>query len=135
MNMVNLDSPIKVGLIGAGKFVSIFLSQVPTKPGINLVAVADLSPSNSKLVYHSVGWLEELIDQTRYTGDALFMMERYALNVVVEATGDPQAGIIHALSAKKKRVHIILANLEADVFAVVSLAEQARSAVVVYSMA
>ena len=100
-----------------------FLSQVPTTPGINLVAVADLSPSNSKLVFHSVGWLKELIDQTRYTGDALFMIERYNLDFVVEATGDPQAAIIHALTAIKKRVQIIMANVEADVFAAVSLAE------------
>ena len=51
------------------------------------------------------------------------MIERYNLDFVVEATGDPQAAIIHALTAIKKRVHIIMANVEADVFAAVSLAE------------
>jgi predicted homoserine dehydrogenase-like protein len=37
--------PVRVGLIGAGKFGSMFLSQVPTTPGLEVAAIADLSPS------------------------------------------------------------------------------------------
>ena len=36
--------PVRVGLIGAGKFGSMFLSQVPTTPGLEVAAIADLSP-------------------------------------------------------------------------------------------
>ena len=34
--------PVTVGLIGAGKFGTMFLAQVRTTPGMQLVAVADL---------------------------------------------------------------------------------------------
>ncbi|MBE0695122.1 MAG: flagellar biosynthesis protein FlgA, partial [Aquamicrobium sp.] len=35
--------PVRVGLIGAGKFGSMFLAQAPTAPGLKVVAIADLS--------------------------------------------------------------------------------------------
>ena len=34
------QSPIRVGLIGAGKFGSMFLAQVPNTPGLEVVAIA-----------------------------------------------------------------------------------------------
>ena len=37
--------PIRVGLIGAGKFGSMYLAQIPRTPGVQLVAIADLSPT------------------------------------------------------------------------------------------
>ena len=40
--------PIRVGLIGAGKFGSMFLAQVPRTPGVHLAAIADLSPAGAK---------------------------------------------------------------------------------------
>jgi len=40
--------PIRVGLIGAGKFGSMYLAQVPKTPGLHLVAIADLSPDQAK---------------------------------------------------------------------------------------
>ena len=36
--------PIRIGLIGAGKFGSMYLAQIPRTPGVHLVAIADLSP-------------------------------------------------------------------------------------------
>jgi predicted homoserine dehydrogenase-like protein len=36
--------PVRVGLIGAGKFGSMFLSQVPTLPGLEIAVIADLNP-------------------------------------------------------------------------------------------
>lgn len=36
--------PIQVGLIGAGKFGSMYLAQIPRTPGVQLLAIADLSP-------------------------------------------------------------------------------------------
>ena len=40
--------PVRVGLIGAGKFGSMFLSQVPTTPGLEVAAIADLSPDRAR---------------------------------------------------------------------------------------
>ena len=39
--------PVRVGLIGAGKFGSMFLAQVPATPGIEVAAIADLAPDRA----------------------------------------------------------------------------------------
>ena len=36
-----IEKPVSVGLIGAGKFGSMFLNQVPTMPGVEVVVIAD----------------------------------------------------------------------------------------------
>ena len=41
---VAAGNPVRVGLIGAGKFGSMYLSQIPRTPGIHLLGVADLDP-------------------------------------------------------------------------------------------
>jgi len=55
--------------------------------------------------------------------------------VVVEATGHPAAGIKHALLCAEHGKHVVMVNVEADVLAGPYLAQQARQAGVVYSMA
>ena len=39
--------PVQVGLIGAGKFGSMFLSQVPTMPGLEIAVIGDLDPERA----------------------------------------------------------------------------------------
>ena len=51
--------PIRVGLIGAGKFGSMYLAQVPRTPGVHLVAIADLNPAGAKKNLARVGWPAE----------------------------------------------------------------------------
>lgn len=129
------NDPVKVGLIGAGKFGSMFLSQVPNSTALKVVAIADLNPQRAKTACRDVGWCEALIDATEFCDDAHDMMKRYDLDVVVEATGNPIAGISHALGAIEIGHHIVMVNVEADVLAGGYLAARARSAGVVYSMA
>ena len=40
--------PVRVGLIGAGKFGSMFLAQVPTIPGLEVAVIADLDPERAR---------------------------------------------------------------------------------------
>jgi len=127
--------PVRVGLIGAGKFGSMFLSQVPTTPGLTVACIADLDPARAKKTCAEVGWPEELISATDFTDDAMVMMRSGAVDVVVEATGSPIAGIKHAQESIANGVHIVMVNVEADVLAGALLARQARQAGVVYSMA
>jgi predicted homoserine dehydrogenase-like protein len=48
--------PLSVGLIGAGKFGSMYLSQARHTPGIHIVAVADLSPERARRAFpHRLG--------------------------------------------------------------------------------
>ena len=128
-------TPVRVGLIGAGKFGSMFLSQVPTTPGLRVSVIADLNPSHARQACKSVGWPDELIDKTTFVDDALRMLETEEIDVVVEATGNPVVGVIHARAAIANGRHVVMVNVEADVLAGAHLASEARRAGVVYSMA
>ena len=135
LQRADANRPVRVGLIGAGKFGSMFLSQVPTTPGLIVAAIADLRPDNARAACRSVGWPDELIAGTEFTDDAAAMMASGKVDVVVEATGNPIAGIRHAQKAIENGVHVVMVNVEADVLAGAALAAQARSAGTVYSMA
>jgi len=127
--------PIRVGLIGAGKFGSMFLSQVPTTHGLEVAAIADLSPDRARAACRNVGWDEARIAATRFTEDAMAMMRAGDVEVVVEATGHAPAGIAHARAAIAAAKHIVMVNVEADVLAGPLLAREAEAAGVVYSLA
>ena len=127
--------PVRVGLIGAGKFGSMFLSQVPTTNGLEVAAIADLSPDRARAACRQVGWDEARIDATRITDDAMTMIASPDVEVVVEATGHAPAGVAHARAAIRNGKHIIMVNVEADVLAGPLLAREAERAGVVYSLA
>ena len=57
------------------------------------------------------------------------------IEVIVEATGVPQAGIAHAMKAIEHGKHIVMVNVEADALAGPLLARKAKAAGVVYSLA
>ncbi|WP_201860233.1 NAD(P)H-dependent oxidoreductase [Microvirga soli] len=127
--------PIRVGLIGAGKFGSMFLAQVPTIPGLDVAVIADLDPDRAREACRTVGWDDARIAGTRFVADGLEACRADDVEVVIEATGHPEAGIRHALAAIEAGRHIVMVNVEADVLAGPLLAERARERGVVYSMA
>ena len=127
--------PVRVALIGAGKFGSMFLSQVPSTPGLEVSVIADLEPDRARAACRTVGWSDARLARTRFTDDAHEAVRTGNVEVVVEATGDPAAGIAHARAAFAAGRHIVMVNVEADVLAGPLLAAEARDAGVVYSMA
>ncbi|WP_158930378.1 NAD(P)H-dependent oxidoreductase [Acidisphaera sp. S103] len=127
--------PVRVGLIGAGKFGSMFLSQVPTTPGLEVACIADLSPDRAREACRRVGWTEDRIAATRFVDDAAAMIASPDVEVVVEATGHAPAGLFHARRAIREGKHIVMVNVEADVLAGPLLAREAEAAGVVYSLA
>ena len=129
------DNPVRVGLIGAGKFGSMFLSQVPSTPGLEIAQIADLNPDGARANCRSVGWSDAQIAAVRFTDDAPAMIAGGGIDVLVEATGNPHAGLIHASLAIEAGVHIVMVNVEADVLAGPLLAQRAERAGIVYSMA
>src|SRR5580692_7902404 len=126
--------PVRVALIGAGKFGSMFLSQVPHTPGLEVPVIVDLDPERAREACRTVGWDNEQIAATIFTADGAKAVSG-TIDVVVEATGNPAAGIRHARAAIKAGKHIVMVNVEADVLAGPLLAEEARKAGVVYSLA
>jgi predicted homoserine dehydrogenase-like protein len=129
------SNPVRVGLIGAGKFGSMFLAQVPTTPGLVVTTIADLDPAQAMLRCREVGWDDARLAATEFVDDAEVMIRGDKVDVVVEATGHPAAGIKHALLCAAHGKHVVMVNVEADVLAGPYLAQQARQAGVVYSMA
>src|SRR5947207_2236379 len=127
--------PVRVGLIGAGKFGSMFLTQVPTTPGLEVAVIADLDPERARAACRKVGWDAAHIGRTRFGSSGAEACGDDAVEVVVEATGIPSAGIAHARAAIDAGKHIVMVNVEADVLAGPLLAEEARAKGVVYSLA
>jgi predicted homoserine dehydrogenase-like protein len=140
------NRPIRVGLIGAGKFGTMFLAQARLTPGIQILGVADLNVGRARDAFQRAGWPAEQVaapslaaalksGSTHITDDALALIAADGLDVVVEATGVPQAGIKHALAAITHKRHVIMVCVEADALAGPLLAKRAREAGVVYSLA
>ncbi|MEM6901999.1 MAG: Gfo/Idh/MocA family oxidoreductase, partial [Pseudomonadota bacterium] len=129
------DKPVRVALIGAGKFGSMFLAQVPTIRGLEVATIADLDPDRAKQSCRTVGWGEDRIASVRLTDNGSEAAAEAGIDVVIEATGAPAAGIAHARAAIKAGHHVVMVNVEADVLAGGARAAEAGAAGVVYSMA
>src|SRR3954462_10176268 len=127
--------PVRVGLIGAGKFGSMFLNQIPTMPNVEIAVIADLDPERARSACRTIGWDAARIRRTRFVATGTEACADPEIQVVVEATGSPSAGIAHARAAIDAGKHIVMVNVEADVMAGPLLAEEARAKGVVYSMA
>ena len=140
------DNPIRVGVIGAGKFGSMYLAQARRTPGINVMGVADLAPERAREALRRVGWTDDQFDATSFddavatgktfiTEDSEGLVAADGLDVVVDATGVPAVGIRHALLAATHGRHIVMVNVEADVLAGPLLARKVEAAGGVYSLA
>ena len=138
--------PVTVVVIGAGKFGTMFLSQARLTQGMHVVAVADLDVGRARSQLKTAGWPDEtyaapsLADAhkkrtTFVTDDAEALIADPRIEVIIEATGVPGAGIHHALKAIANGKHIVMVNVEADAVAGPLLARRAKAAGVVYSLA
>ncbi|QWK80699.1 NAD(P)H-dependent oxidoreductase [Ochrobactrum sp. BTU1] len=138
--------PVRVGIIGAGKFGSMYLSQVNRTPGVHLVGVSDLNPANARQSLRRVGWNDAQFSAVSFedahknrstfvTENAADLLASPFIDVVIDATGHPAAGVRHVLLACEHKKHIVMVNVEADVLAGPLLAKKAAEAGIIYSMA
>ena len=139
-------NPIRIGLIGAGKFGSMYLSQIPRTPGMHLLGLADLNPKRAAESLRRVGWKDEQFaaqsfeqafkhGTTCITDDAMALITNPHVEVIIDATGHPAAGIAHVLACCEHKKHIVMVNVEADALAGPLLAKRAAEAGIVYSLA
>jgi len=137
---------LKVGLIGAGKLGAMLASQLGRIPGVQLLGVADLSVDKARAAMQRAGWPEERYTarsfadalrtgRTFLTEDAKKLIVADGMDVIVEATGVPSAGISHGFEAIENRRHIVMLTAEADALLGPLLGQKAAAAGVVYSMA
>lgn len=136
--------PITIGLIGAGKFGTMFLARHGSCP-----ACIWLRWPISRLTGHGGSWhgpaglpdnaRQPPIDAALASGDTRNRRWRCrpvgGIEVVIEATGDPAAGLRHAMRAIAHGKHVVMVNVEADAVAGPLLGHMARRAGVVYSLA
>lgn len=138
--------PIRVGLIGAGKFGSMYLAQIPRTPGVHLVGIADLQPEAACRNLERVGWAADRVkaesleaalkNGNTFVGDDWQALVRHpAIDVIVECTGSPVAAVDHCLEAFAHGKHVVNVTVEADAFCGPLLARRAEAAGVVYSLA
>jgi predicted homoserine dehydrogenase-like protein len=138
--------PIRIGLIGAGKFGAMYLAQIPRTPGVQLVAIADLSPDAARVNLERVGWqperaaagsVQEALKQgtTWITDDWQAVTREPSIDIVVECTGNPIAAVDHCLDAFAHGKHVVNVTVEADAFCGPLLAHRAQQAGVIYSLA
>ena len=138
--------PLRIGLIGAGKFASMYLAQVPKTPGVQIVGIADLAPQNARDNLARVGWQAQrysassldsaIASGTTFVGDDWrALVSRPEIDIIIEATGNPVAAVEHVLSAFEHGKHVVMVTVEADAFCGPLLARKANEAGVVYSLA
>ncbi len=142
--------PIRVGLVGAGKFGGGLVAQLAQMRGIEIAAIAEQSIERAQRAYVMAGKLPEpmlqeaqdlnhLHDVIRsgkraMVEDGLLLARCELIDVIVEATGLPEVGAWIAYHAILNRKHVVMVNVEADVVIGPILRRMADSAGVVYSM-
>src|ERR1700737_886787 len=85
--------PVRIGRVGAGKFGSMFLNQMPTMPGVEVSVIADLDPDRARNACRTVGWDAARLARTEFVRSGAEACTDPEIEVIVEATGSPPAGI------------------------------------------
>ncbi len=138
--------PVRVGLIGAGRMGTAFLVQARHTIGLHVAAVADIEAGRAATALALAGWspmkavARTLADAlasggTWVTTDDGALWGEAGLDVLVDATTDPQDGVRHALAALGAGLHVVSLNMGADALAGPMLAAKARAESVVYTLA
>jgi predicted homoserine dehydrogenase-like protein len=108
--------PIQVGIIGAGKFGSMFIAQSHRTTGMRLAGIADLSAERAFASLKRTNFPPEKYDtiintsisdgikrgKTIITTDSEALIATPEIDVILEVTGNPAAGIRHALLVRTK---------------------------------
>lgn len=138
--------PVRVGVVGAGKFGTMFLAQALHTPGLHVLGVCDLSADRARDSLRRAGWPEDRYSApgpaealrsgtTWVTEDPQALVHMDGLDVVLEATGSPGAAVRHALWALEAGRHVVMGTVEADVLVGPVLARRAQERGLVYTLA
>src|SRR5438067_1893919 len=141
------ERPVRAGVIGCGSFGSGILAQAASVPLLEIPAVADRSLDTARRAYFGAGVPDEAVvvcDSHRaamaaieagkrvIAADPMLLME-LPLDVIAEATGQPEGGARHAEAAIRHGKHVAMVTKEADVTVGPMLNRLAEEAGVVYT--
>src|SRR5215212_11967907 len=132
------ESPIRVGLVGAGQMGRGFVAQVEDIPGMEIVAAADIDPERALDALRASGrdaveGPDGRVGRPAATQDPMDLVRSGSVDVVVEATGIVEVGARVAYEAILEGKHVVMLNVETDVTVGAVLSRVARSAGVVYT--
>lgn len=143
------NNPIRVGIIGTGKFGAGLVAQLSQMEGVETCAIADISLDHAKHAYTAscvpadaikvVNNVEQLngavhSGKRAITEDGLLLSQSDLIDVVVEATGIPEVGARMAYHTLTHNKHLVMVNVEADVTVGPYLSRLADTAGVVYTL-
>ena len=142
-------TPVKVGLVAAGRFGTMVMAQITRMKGMRIAVVADVHServlkaleragmaTRSMIHTESLSRANDAIRTGHIVGseDSLLAIQS-DVDVVVEATGLTEPGAWHAYQAILHRKHVVMVNVETDVLVGPLLKKLADQAGVTYSLA
>ncbi|RWC94070.1 MAG: homoserine dehydrogenase [Mesorhizobium sp.] len=142
------QGPIIIGLAGAGQMGTDIVVQVALMPGMRIGAISEVRPQAAidaaLLAGHDLSDIVQApnasaIDRAIEAGKIAVTEDLHALaaagriDVIIDATGNPNIGTLFALEVMKNGKHIVMLNVEADITIGRFLKEEARKAGVVYT--
>ncbi|TIL47513.1 homoserine dehydrogenase [Mesorhizobium sp.] len=142
------QGPITIGLAGAGQMGTDIVVQVALMPGMRIGAISEVRPQAAidaaLLAGHDRSDIVQAgnaaaINRAIEAGKIAVTEDLHALasagriDVIIDATGNPNIGTLFALEVMKNGKHIVMLNVEADITIGRFLKEEARKAGVVYT--
>ncbi|RIY02042.1 homoserine dehydrogenase [Aureimonas flava] len=139
------NGPVTVGLAGSGQMGTDMVVQLTLMPGVRLGALSELNVAGAEAALrmagsefaHASGVAD--IDRAIENGKVALTEDFKALcasghvDVVIDATGNPNVGTLIALEAFRNGKHVVMLNVEADITIGRFLREEAAKAGVVYT--
>ena len=140
--------PVTVGLAGAGQMGTDIVVQLSLMPGVRLGAISEIQTEAAIAAVMMAGHnqtgfteagsavsIDSAIEQGRIaiTSDYKALCGAAHIDVVIDATGNPNVGTLIALEAMKNGKHVVMLNVEADITIGRYLRDEAAKAGVVYS--
>jgi predicted homoserine dehydrogenase-like protein len=140
--------PVKVGIVGVGQMGTDLIVQLNRMPGLRLGAIAVRNVGNAVGVAAANGYSRDAIVEATtastidgaiergllpITGDVGALAAAGHIDVLIDATGNPNTGTMIALEAIRHGKHIVMMNVEADITIGRYLHAEARAAGIVYT--
>jgi predicted homoserine dehydrogenase-like protein len=145
---VERHGPITIGLAGAGQMGTDIVVEAALMPGVRIGAVSEVRPQAAIDAALMAGHARDdvvsagtafAVERAIKAGKIAIVEDYRALcaaggiDVIIDATGNPNVGTLVALEAMKHGKHVVMLSVEADITVGRFLKEEARKAGVVYT--